>query len=150
MERLGERLVEWAERRPAWQQDALRRVAEGGLGEKDEEALLLMLKADRGLRVEGGIAPVPLAPEHLPAATPALERLRLLDITEIEDVNHLVASGKISFAPDGLTVIYTFNPNSHQMVRDASDGSHQVLLTNCNLLNFDLRQRNPTSKVYVD
>lgn len=49
---------------------------------------------------------------------------------------------------DGLTVIYTFNPNSHQMVRDASDGSHQVLLTNCNLLNFDLRQRNPSNGVW--
>jgi Tfp pilus assembly protein PilW len=49
---------------------------------------------------------------------------------------------------DGLTVIYTFNPNTQQMVRDASDGSHQVLLTNCSLLNFDLRQRNPSNGVW--
>ncbi len=49
---------------------------------------------------------------------------------------------------DGLTVVYSFNPRTRQMVRDASDGSHQVLLTNCTLLNFDLRQRNPSNGVW--
>lgn len=48
----------------------------------------------------------------------------------------------------GLTVIYTFNPDTLQMVRDASDGSHQVLLSNCCLLHFDLRQRNPSNAVW--
>lgn len=49
---------------------------------------------------------------------------------------------------DGLTVIYTFNPRTRQLVRDASDGSHQVLLKNCDLLTFDLRQRNPSNGVW--
>ncbi len=49
---------------------------------------------------------------------------------------------------DGTTVIYTFNPNTQQMVRDGSDGSHEILLTNCTLLNFDLRQRNPSNGVW--
>ncbi len=49
---------------------------------------------------------------------------------------------------DGATVVYSFNPDQRQMVRDASDGSHQVLLTNCTLLNFDLRQRNPSNGVW--
>lgn len=49
---------------------------------------------------------------------------------------------------DGLTVVYTFNPKSQQMVRDASDGSHEVLLTNCSLLNFYLYKRNPSNANY--
>src|SRR5689334_18661383 len=46
---------------------------------------------------------------------------------------------------DGLTVTYSFNPTTRQMVRAASDGTHQTLLTNCSLLNFSLYQRNPSN-----
>lgn len=49
---------------------------------------------------------------------------------------------------EGLTVVYTFNPVQRQLVRDASDGSHRVLLEDCDLLNFDLRQRNPSNGVW--
>lgn len=49
---------------------------------------------------------------------------------------------------DGKTVIYTFNPVSETMVRDASDGSHKVLLENCKLLNFNLYKRNPSNANY--
>ncbi len=49
---------------------------------------------------------------------------------------------------DGDTVIYSFDPDARQMVRDSSDGSHQVLLTNCTLLDFDVRQRNPSNGVW--
>ncbi len=42
------------------------------------------------------------------------------------------------------TVTYLFTKASKQLVRnDATDGTHTVLLNNCSLLNFDLRQRNP-------
>jgi len=42
------------------------------------------------------------------------------------------------------TVTYLFNRLNQQFVRnDATDGTHKMLLTNCSLLNFDLRQRNP-------
>ncbi|PWU21291.1 MAG: hypothetical protein C5B50_02065 [Verrucomicrobia bacterium] len=46
---------------------------------------------------------------------------------------------------DGLTVTYTFDPNTRQMVRSASDGTRQMLLTNCTLLNFIVYQRNPSN-----
>ncbi len=49
---------------------------------------------------------------------------------------------------DGDTVIYSFDPDARQMVRDSSDGAHQVLLTNCTLLDFDVRQRNPSNGVW--
>jgi prepilin-type N-terminal cleavage/methylation domain-containing protein len=49
---------------------------------------------------------------------------------------------------DGKTVVYTFNQDSEQMVRDASDGGHKVLLDNCKLLNFGLFKRNPSNANY--
>jgi type II secretory pathway pseudopilin PulG len=44
------------------------------------------------------------------------------------------------------TISYTFVPNSLEMVRnDLTDGSRQVLLTNCSLLNFALFMRCPSN-----
>lgn len=45
---------------------------------------------------------------------------------------------------DGNPVSYSFNTQTHQMLRTAG-GQSQVLLTNCNLLNFQLYQRNPNT-----
>jgi prepilin-type N-terminal cleavage/methylation domain-containing protein len=49
---------------------------------------------------------------------------------------------------DSLTVTYLFRPTTKQMVRSASDGTYQVLLDDCNLINFDLFQRNPIGGSY--
>jgi prepilin-type N-terminal cleavage/methylation domain-containing protein len=49
---------------------------------------------------------------------------------------------------DSVTVTYLFRPQTQQMVRTASDGSYQVLLNNCDLINFNLFQRNPIGGSY--
>jgi hypothetical protein len=49
---------------------------------------------------------------------------------------------------DGLTVTYSFSASAKQMLRDVSDGTHQVLLKNCSLLSFNLCQRNPVGGSY--
>jgi hypothetical protein len=49
---------------------------------------------------------------------------------------------------DGLTVTYSFSAANKQMLRDVSDGTHQVLLKNCSLLSFNLGQRNPVGGSY--
>jgi hypothetical protein len=49
---------------------------------------------------------------------------------------------------DALTVTYLFQPQTKQMLRTASDGSRQVLLEDCNLINFSLFQRNPVGGSY--
>jgi hypothetical protein len=52
----------------------------------------------------------------------------------------------ISGSTNSHTITYLFTRASQQLVRnDATDGSHKVLLNNCSLLNFDLRQRNPVN-----
>jgi type II secretory pathway component PulJ len=47
--------------------------------------------------------------------------------------------------PDGVSVTYSFDPNTKRMLRSTSDGTVQTLLTNCSLLNFSLFQRNPSN-----
>jgi hypothetical protein len=49
---------------------------------------------------------------------------------------------------DTQTVTYSFSPTTKQMLRQVSGGDTQVLLTNCNLLNFSLYQRNPSNGNY--
>jgi prepilin-type N-terminal cleavage/methylation domain-containing protein len=45
---------------------------------------------------------------------------------------------------DGNPVTYSFSAQTREMLRTAG-GQSQVLLTNCNLLNFQLYQRNPNT-----
>ncbi len=49
---------------------------------------------------------------------------------------------------DSIAVTYLFRPTMKQMVRTASDGSYQVLLDDCNLIDFNLFQRNPIGGSY--
>ena len=49
---------------------------------------------------------------------------------------------------EGQTVTYTFSPDTKNMVRSVDGGATDVLLTNCNLLNFGLFQRNPSNGNY--
>jgi prepilin-type N-terminal cleavage/methylation domain-containing protein len=45
---------------------------------------------------------------------------------------------------DGETIQFLFNKSNQSLVRnDFTTGDHKVLLNNCSLLAFDLRQRNP-------
>jgi len=48
----------------------------------------------------------------------------------------------------GVNVTYTFDSSKQRVVRSASDGSGKVLLTNCNLLNFNLYMRPPTNGTF--
>jgi len=43
---------------------------------------------------------------------------------------------------DGVSVTYRFDHDNAQFIRFANDGSSKVLVSGCNLLNFDVYQRN--------
>ena len=49
---------------------------------------------------------------------------------------------------DTLTVTYLFHPQTKQLIRSASDGTSKALLNDCNLINFNLFQRNPVNGTY--
>jgi len=49
---------------------------------------------------------------------------------------------------NNVSVTYRFSPATRTMVRTSSDGSSEVLLTNCNLLSFNIYQRTPSNGNY--
>jgi hypothetical protein len=48
----------------------------------------------------------------------------------------------------GVNVTYTFDSANQRVLRSGSDGSSKVLLTNCNLLDFNLYMRPPTNGTF--
>jgi prepilin-type N-terminal cleavage/methylation domain-containing protein len=48
----------------------------------------------------------------------------------------------------GTTVTYTFDSSRQAVIRNASDGTAKMLLTNCNLLDFGLYMRPPTNGTF--
>lgn len=48
----------------------------------------------------------------------------------------------------GLNVTYSFNGPTQQLIRSSTDGSSQVLLDNCSLLQFSLYTRVPVNGTY--
>lgn len=49
---------------------------------------------------------------------------------------------------NGASITYYFNPRTKQFIRAVSGGTSEVLLNDCNLLNFKLFQRNPINGTY--
>ncbi|HKR33109.1 MAG TPA: hypothetical protein VJT08_21695 [Terriglobales bacterium] len=101
-------LIVWSERLLPWQRDALRRVLVGRLTESDIAELAAMAKAQHGLPTVGRPDPVPATAAHIPMATSASPPVAITDIRDIMHVNAL-ASGPVTFAAEGLTVIYGDN-----------------------------------------
>jgi prepilin-type N-terminal cleavage/methylation domain-containing protein len=55
------------------------------------------------------------------------------------------AANKLTFQDhDGATLVYEFNPGTARLVRTKA-GVSEILLTQCDLLNFNISQRNPTN-----
>ena len=50
----------------------------------------------------------------------------------------------------GQLVTYTFSGSTKKMIRSVSGGDSQILLTNCDLLNFSLFMRPPTNSASFD
>jgi len=70
------------------------------------------------------------------------------EIREAKQVMNYTTNGASSFSiknGDNLTVTYTFNPDLKQMIRTVSGGETEVLLTNCDLLAFNLYMRTPVT-----
>lgn len=103
-------IVTWSQKRSAWQQDALRRLAIGGtLTAADKAELLLLLKAKAGFTLTPAPAsPIALAAKDFTGATKG-PPVALKGIQSVKGVNRLLDGASINFAPTGLTVIYGRN-----------------------------------------
>jgi energy-coupling factor transporter ATP-binding protein EcfA2 len=101
---LSDDILDWSESQYAWQQDALRRIFQGGsLTTTDLNALYALANED-------AVAPSaqPLTKNHIAAASVA-GVVRLLAIKDLHGVNAFPAGRQIEFAPVGMTVIFGEN-----------------------------------------
>ncbi len=101
---LEEQIIEWSKTRPAWQRLVLQRIATGKTFSDDEIEKLIddIIVARVDSQVAFGL-------EHLPKAAPEDPPVRLVSIAEPEHVNALESDQPLTFAPDGLTVVYGDN-----------------------------------------
>ncbi len=102
-------ILDWSQdkRRPAWQRDALRRLAIGGeLSDEDLSSLAEICKASHGLA--GRQEVVPLAREHVPDEGGAGTSVSLHSIFHHRGVNALAENQTLRFSPR-LTVVYGDN-----------------------------------------
>ncbi len=107
-----EALLEWAAGRPAWQQDALRRLAlHGELTEDDLADLRFQIEALQGLPVENPPAAAPLAADHLSEAAGNDPKTVLASLGPVTNVDRL-ESGQpaMRFAVNRVTLVY--GPNA--------------------------------------
>ncbi len=99
-------ILRWSGERPAWQQDALRRIfLSGALTGKDIADLVEIVKATHGL--SDPRPAVPLDSSHVAAGANAAP-VRIVRVTHHEGVNALASEQTLSFGP-ALTVVYGNN-----------------------------------------
>lgn len=104
-------ILEWSRDRPAWQRDALRRIVQGRkLTEIDFAELVVLCKRGRTEKPpEDGPTTEPLEASHLPATPGKDASAALLAIMDVLGVNQLAPDQVLSFAANGITVVYGDN-----------------------------------------
>ncbi|MEN6547636.1 MAG: AAA family ATPase [Armatimonadia bacterium] len=111
MQKIYEEILKWSLALPNWQRDALRRAVSAPLSGPDTEELLHLCLLEAGLTspgYEGATAQV-LEKKHLPLATSDTARLALDSVHSVQNVNILAPDSTLSFAHDGLTIVYGDN-----------------------------------------
>ncbi|MCW5725739.1 MAG: AAA family ATPase [Maricaulaceae bacterium] len=96
-------LVTWAEKRPAWQRDALRRLVTGEV--LDDQAIAELT----AVCLDPAHTHTPISQSHIVAETSAAEPISLISIKNPTAINALASQQELSFEPSGLTVIYGDN-----------------------------------------
>ena len=100
-------ILEWSQDRPAWQRDALRRLAvKGELSEDDLRELAEICKAAHGLAEQQEVTP--LSRDHVPDKGGAVPPVSLFSIFHLRGVNALAESQILKFGKN-LTVVYGDN-----------------------------------------
>jgi energy-coupling factor transporter ATP-binding protein EcfA2 len=106
-------ILAWSKGRPAWQQDALRRIiVNGTIGSSDLNELEALCKAVHFPSdcQKSMVHAQPLEAAHLPPAPGAEASVSLVSIGALHHVNRLPSTQSLPFGPSpGLTVIYGDN-----------------------------------------
>ncbi|WP_374275849.1 AAA family ATPase [Brevundimonas sp.] len=108
----GDSLLEWAGKQHDWAKDALRRHAQSeghDLDEVDLAAVRARVRFAAGIPHEDTLDHSPLAAEHLNLGATGDTKTLLCSIGPLTNVGRLAADQKLSFALDGVTLIYGDN-----------------------------------------
>lgn len=96
-------LVAWAEKRPAWQRDALRRLVTGEA--LDDQGIAELTE----LCLNPARSHAPVLQSHIVAEASTAEPISLVSIRNPTAINALAGQQELFFEPAGLTVIYGDN-----------------------------------------
>lgn len=100
-----EDVLEWIAARPWWQQRALARIASGEtIDENEYEEIAKSLLANPPVAPEKGWLASVTAPQNAND-----EPVRIIAVKGVANVNRLAENQELTFAPDGLTVVYGNN-----------------------------------------
>ncbi len=99
-------MLDWSEKRPLWQRDALRRIVANGTPDENSinEVLSLCKKehGDESVTLDA----IPLTSANLPVDPGEGESISLVTLSDVVGVNQLAPNQTLQFEPNGLTVIY--------------------------------------------
>jgi len=107
-----QQITQWAKTRPAWQQEAVRRLLrQQALTAEDEDELYAMLKAAHGLAVAAKpeLSDAESIPESVADSAPGTQRVVLQRMHSLRNVNALAEGQCVEFAESGVTVVYGEN-----------------------------------------
>ena len=101
---LEQEVIHWAATRLPWQQQILGRIARGDtLTDSDYEQVV------EGIIISEDWGSAPLAIEDLPGTVEGDEAVRILSIAGPEHVNALASVNPLTFASNGITIVYGDN-----------------------------------------
>src|SRR5450759_3393687 len=101
---LGPEIVEWSGTRPAWQRAVLGRLARGAVLGAEDYADIAERLITGGAESDAPVSEIDLGVGGLPG-----ERVNLLSVEAVSNVNALVGGQKLTFGSIGLTVVYGDN-----------------------------------------
>ena len=106
---LRDEILAWAEHRPEWQRDALRRLVQAPeLTEDDYGELLQLCLAPHGLK-EAVVQAVPLAAEHFVEEAEEHRSVVLIEVDKVANANAISSEQPLTLAPHGITLMFGKN-----------------------------------------
>lgn len=106
---LRDEILDWAQDRPEWQRDALRRLVQTPeLTEEDLGELLELCIAPHG-PTDTDQRPLPLAAEHFVDEAEEHRSVVLLEVAEVTNANAIRSDQPLVLAPQGITLIFAQN-----------------------------------------
>lgn len=106
-------VIAWANTLPAWQGDAVRRIliaGDGPFSEQDIAEILALAKTALNLaQPVAELRPIPPNGAVLREAAATVNSMRLVSISNVQDVNIIETGNALPFSEDGLTIVYGDN-----------------------------------------